>query len=234
MRFTLGMSNPSEDARAWNREYASGRYQGELPISFVGDILKAAEASGLGDGPGLYIGCGNGRNYGPLVLGGLDLVGLDVSEVAVNQLARRMPERTGRLVCGDLSALSAEARHAIVIGIQVFQHGDRRGTHEHIRLAQARVAPKGLMCVRVNAAGTDVAFRHVIVEEGEDGGFTVRYLEGPKRGLDIHFFGKAELTTIFAGRFEPVGALRRLVQHRDDGTGSQWSQWEGIWRCFPE
>lgn len=228
MRFTRDV--PSEEARAWNREYASGRYQGDPPISFVDGILSAAEVAGLCHGPGLYIGCGNGRNYGPLVLGGLDLVGLDVSEVALNQLARLMPERAGRLVCGDLSALRADAHHAIVIGIQVFQHGDRRRTHEHIRAAQLRVASKGLMCVRVNAAGTDVVLRHDIVEEAENGGRTVRYLEGPKRGLEVHFFSEAELTALFADRFGPVGGLRRSVQHRDDAAGSQWSQWEGIWR----
>jgi 2-polyprenyl-3-methyl-5-hydroxy-6-metoxy-1,4-benzoquinol methylase len=55
----------------------------------VADILAAARAAGVTGG--LYIGCGNGRNYEPLVRGGLDLTGLDISEVALGQLSARMP-----------------------------------------------------------------------------------------------------------------------------------------------
>ena len=43
------------------------------------------------DDVGLYIGCGNGRNYVPLVEAGLDLVGLDVSATAI----RRSQSATG-------------------------------------------------------------------------------------------------------------------------------------------
>jgi hypothetical protein len=36
----------------------------------------------------------------------------------------------------------SRARHPLVIGIQVFQHGDRAAAHAHIRAAQQRVSPK--------------------------------------------------------------------------------------------
>jgi hypothetical protein len=49
---------------AWDAEYRAGRYRGEPPAAFTGDILAAARASGLTRG--LYIGCSNGRNYLPL------------------------------------------------------------------------------------------------------------------------------------------------------------------------
>jgi len=67
-------------AASWDKEYASGRYHREPPVAFVADILAAAGQVGVTSG--LYIGCGNGRNYEPLVRGGLDLTGLDVSQVA--------------------------------------------------------------------------------------------------------------------------------------------------------
>lgn len=56
---------------------------------------------------GLCVGCGNGRNYLPLVDGGLDLTGLDISAAAITQLTARAPDRRDRLVHGDLSALPA-------------------------------------------------------------------------------------------------------------------------------
>jgi predicted TPR repeat methyltransferase len=95
-------------ARAWDAEYAAGRYAGEPPVGFVADIVAAAKDAKADRG--LYIGCGNGRNYVPLTEAGLDLTGLDISATAIAQLATRLPERRDRLVTGDLSALPAGQR----------------------------------------------------------------------------------------------------------------------------
>lgn len=220
--------NPSPDHQvtSWDKEYAGGRYRDEPPVAFVADILAAARRAGLTSG--LYIGCGNGRNYEPLVRGGLDLTGLDISDVALRQLSARMPERRGSLVRGDLSALPEETRYGVVIGIQVFQHGHAEAAHAHLAAARARVAPGGLMAVRVNAAGTDIAFAHRVTGRNDDG-VTIRYLDGPKAGLEIHFFGEAELRGLFAIGFEPVLAPRAQVTWRQPPEAGQWTQWEGIW-----
>ena len=222
--------NPSPDhqAASWDKEYAGGRYRDEPPVAFVVDILAAARRAGLTSG--LYIGCGNGRNYEPLVRGGLDLTGLDISDVALRQLSARMPERRGSLVHGDLSALPQGTRYGVVIGIQVFQHGHAEAAHAHLAAARARVAPGGLMAVRVNAAGTDIAFAHRVTGRNDDG-VTIRYLEGPKAGLEIHFFGEAELRGLFATGFEPVLPPRAQVTWRQPPEAGQWTQWEGIWRA---
>src|ERR1700684_3664809 len=76
-------------AAAWDAEYGAGRYRGEPPVAFTEDILGAARVSGLPRG--LSLGCGTGRNYLPLVAGGLDLTGLDISATAIAQLAVRAP-----------------------------------------------------------------------------------------------------------------------------------------------
>jgi len=101
------VASQSGAAAAWDAEYAAGRYSCEPPVAFTGDILAAARQAGLTRG--LYIGCGNGRNYLPLVAGGLDLTGVDISAAAIAQLAARAPDRADRLVCGDLGALPAAA-----------------------------------------------------------------------------------------------------------------------------
>jgi len=44
--------------RAWDAEYASGRYEGEPPVGFTDDIVAAAKAAGAGSG--LYIAAGTG------------------------------------------------------------------------------------------------------------------------------------------------------------------------------
>ena len=220
--------SPDHQAASWDKEYAGGRYRDEPPVAFVTDILAAARRAGLTSG--LYIGCGNGRNYEPLVRGGLDLTGLDISDVALRQLSARMPERRGSLVHGDLSALPEETRYGVVIGIQVFQHGHAEAAHAHLAAARARVAPGGLMAVRVNAAGTDIAFAHRVTGRNDDG-VTIRYVAGPKAGLEIHFFGEAELRGLFAIGFEPVLPPRAQVTWRQPPEAGQWTQWEGIWRA---
>jgi hypothetical protein len=223
------MTDPAV-VRAWEEEYRSGRYRDEPPVPFVDDIVRAARAHGLGRARGLYIGCGNGRNYLPLVAEGLDLVGLDVSRTALAQLGERAPERASHLVCGDLAALPAEERFPIVIAIQVLQHGSEAATHAAVTLARERVAPGGLFCVRVNATGSEPEYAHERTEHGDDGRWTVRYSEGPKRGLEVHFFSAPELTSLVGDGFAAVLPIRAAVMVREAPGVGRWVQWEGIWR----
>jgi len=126
---------------------------------------------------------------------GLSLIGLDISAQAITQLRRRSPT-AARLIVGDIGAVLPSVRFELVIGIQVFQHGDRGQAHGHLAAAAAHVAPGGLLCVRVNATTTDIRHGHERAEAAGDGSFTVRYLSGPKAGLDIHFFTAAR-TSLF-------------------------------------
>jgi SAM-dependent methyltransferase len=216
-------------SQSWDLEYRAGRYLDDEPVGFVHDILACAAGIDLPKARGLYIGCGNGRNYLPLVAGGLDLIGLDVSGVALEQLAARTPEHAPDLVHGQLSSLPSDAAYSIVVGIQVFQHGRERDAHAHIAEARRRVLPGGLFCLRVNAVGTDIAHAHRVIERNCDGGFTVEYLRGPKQGLAIHFFAQAELTRLLSP-FDAQLPLRLHATQRQSPETGRWLQWEGIWR----
>jgi len=217
----------TEAAASWDAEYASGRYRHEPPVGFTHDIISAARSENLRRG--LYIGCGNGRNLVPLSNAGLDLIGLDISSRAIAQLRERMPG-TARLVVGGIDALLPSAEFDLVIGIQVFQHGNRGQAHRHLTAAAAHVAPGGLLCVRVNATRTDIRYRHERTEEAGDGGFTIRYLDGPKSGLEIHFFTAAELTGLTRKDFSPLMPLRLDSTPHIRPAEGQWSQWEAIWQ----
>ena len=111
----------------------------------------------------------------PLLAAGMDLVGLDISLTALQQLGTRLAPRRGLLICGEIRSLNPSAVFDVIVAIQVFQHGSRAETHRHIRDAQRRVAPGGLMCVRVNSTATDVFPAHDVVEREDDGSFTVQY-----------------------------------------------------------
>jgi SAM-dependent methyltransferase len=205
-------------AASWDEEYRNGRYAADEPVPFVRDIVAAVRKHAPPPG-GVYIGCGNGRNYVPLVEAGIDLVGLDVSGTAIEQLQARLPN--AQLVHGALA--DVEGRFGIVIGLQVFQHGSEDESHTHIRSAIDRLLPGGLFCVRVNAVGTQVEHAHTFVEPN-----TVRYEAGPKRGLLVHFFEHDELAAL-TSELEPLLPLRIARTMRSDGT--HWDQWEAIFRC---
>lgn len=214
-------------AQSWDAEYAAGRYEAEPAVAFANDIIVAAKA--VPADHGLYIGCGNGRNYMPLVNAGLDLVGLDISQTAIQQLADRMPSRRDRLVVGDLSVLPGGDVYPLVAALQVLQHGTREQTHAFLAEALGRVAVEGLFCVRVNAVGTDVFHPHAVVERDADGSYSVRYEAGPKAGLTVHFWAARELrAALIAAGLTPVLELRPQGTWRQPADKGLWLQWEAI------
>jgi SAM-dependent methyltransferase len=218
-------------AQRWDDEYRSGRYRGEPPLPFVERILDAVRAQlGTTPGKGLYVGCGNGRNFIPLVSAGLDLEGLDVSGEALRQLGARRPDLRARLIHASLLDWQPSTPLALLIAIQVYQHGDDRDATAYFQRSAALLAPGGLFCLRVNATTTEIVYRHRILERNPSGGFTIEYLEGPKQGLPIHFYTQAELEGRTADTFEPVAPLHEDVTRRTPPQTGSWMQWEAIWR----
>jgi SAM-dependent methyltransferase len=215
-----------EYAAAWDSEYARGRYAAEPPVAFVRDVVSAVRDRGLVGARGVDIGCGNGRNLVPLANAGLRMAGLDVSSEGLRQLARRLPET--RLVRGTVAALQSRLFGAVV-GIQVFQHGDGDTAVAHVRAAAELVCDGGLLCVRVNAIGTDVWPEHEVIEEEPGGSFTIRYLAGAKSGLAIHFFSEPELRDAVGEGFAEVVPPRLHATSREPPASGRWRQWEGIW-----
>jgi SAM-dependent methyltransferase len=215
---------------AWDREYQHGRYRLSPPLAFVDDVIAGAQNAGMMQAPALYIGCGNGRNFVPFIEAGMDLVGLDVSAVAIRELVARLPDRADGLIHGDLSSLPPDVRYGCVVGIQVFQHGDGAEAHEHIGRAKELVRPGGIIAIRVNAIQTELEHRHDLVESGRGSGYTVRYREGPKAGLLVHFFDREELASLFAEGFAVDLPLRLSTTERTAPSTGSWRQWEGIWR----
>jgi SAM-dependent methyltransferase len=225
-------------AESWNDEYRAGRYLHEPPVAFVSDIVAAARQRRILRG--LYLGCGNGRNFVPLTEAGLDLVGVDLSEEAVRQLRLRLPSRAHRIWVGDLASLEDRIAYPLVIGIQVLQHGDRRWAGAAFARAQALTALGGLLCVRVNASGSEREFAYDVTESGPGESETIVYREGPKRGLTIHYYSLLELEGLVSRDFTPVLGPRRVREARAPPSTGSWYQWEAIWerirplRAIPE
>jgi predicted TPR repeat methyltransferase len=222
----------AESIRArWDDEYRGGRYEGEAPLPFVREILGALHSNDdAWKGAGLYVGCGNGRNYLPLVDAGARLHGIDISGEAIQRLRMRRPGQALPLAVADFRSYEGNAAFDYLIAIQVFQHGDEEDVSRYFVNAAAAVRTGGLFFLRVNSASTHVYHRHTLLAVNRFGGFTIRYQEGPKTGLSVHFYSREELTAKTDAHFEPVRDLREDVIHRAPPKTGSWAQWEGVWK----
>ncbi|MBI2206855.1 MAG: class I SAM-dependent methyltransferase [Candidatus Rokubacteria bacterium] len=215
---------------SWDAEYRRGRYADDPPLPFVADIVSAlADHPVARRGTGLYVGCGNGRNYLPLVDAGLRPIGLDVSPEALRQLIARRPGVALPLVCGDFRSLADRPALDYLVAIQVFQHGTAADAATYFRRTAALLRPGGLFFLRVNSAATDVLHAHSVIE-ARGGGRTVLYHAGPKQGLPVHFFDRQELHELTTSRFDSVVAPREATTLRHAPATGSWTQWEAIWR----
>ena len=214
----------------WDTQYRHGRYSEEPPLPFVNRILPALDAHSLRLSTGLYIGCGNGRNYLPLVNSGLRLYGLDLSSESLSQLEAREPAISKRLIRADFRSYRSQRRFGYIIAIQVFQHGFGADVARYFANVSSMLSPGGLFFLRVNAASTQIMQPHTIVEQNPFGGMTILYEAGPKQGLPVHFYTRDELVNLTRDHFDVVEELHEDITLRTPPEAGYWVQWEGIWR----
>ena len=194
------------------------------------DIVDTLRGTSAEMGAGLYVGCGNGRNYLPLVDAGLDLFGLDISSEAIGHLRECRPSLAARLICDDFVGFEPPRPHFdYVIALQVFQHGADAAIAAYLAKVAALLRPGGLFFLRVNSASTQIYHAHTVMERNGLGGVTIHYDDGPKRGLLIHFFSELEVRERLTPAFVPILPPREDVTVRTAPKTGSWAQWETIW-----
>lgn len=206
----------------WDRTYKQGKYDQEGPIQLVQDIIDNVSRCGLKDKLGFYPGCGNGRNFVPLVDSGLKIEGNDISPMAIEQLKQRQPK--ANVAVGDFLTHNATVPYAYLLSIQLFQHGDRKTVRRLFDKARELLQSDGLFVLRVNSIHTQIVQKYDVVERSPEGGFTVQYHAGQKTGLHVHFYSAEEIHNLTRQHYDVVIPLREEFMSRDDGT--YWVQWE--------
>ena len=214
----------------WDKLYRSGRYAEDPPIPFVKKILSILQTTSLQNSTGLYVGCGNGRNYLPLVYSGLHLYGVDISEVALRQLAEKQPAVADLLIHSDFRRLHSPQKYGYVIAIQVFQHGFSADVARYFANVRSMLSPGGLFFLRVNSSSTQIHRPHTIDEQDQFGGKTVIYEAGSKKCVPVHFYSRDEILKLTRYGFEAVDELREHFTRRTPPERGFWAQWEGIWK----
>ena len=224
------MNKENTASKQWDKEYENGRYRNDSPIKFVSKIKEIIEKSqNHSKGNGLYIGCGNGRNYIPLVRSCLNIVGIDISHVAIKQLSEKVPKFSDKLQCVDFADYSSAEPFDYIISIQVFQHGTEEQIRKYFEKTLQLLKSGGLLFLRVNSVSTEIHFKHIVIETNSNGGFTIQYMDGPKKDLNIHFYSLQELNKLckdFDCIIPPYEDITKRIHPKTD----TWSQWELVLR----
>jgi len=214
---------------SWDSDYRNGKYASDGPIPFVDTIIEHV-TNGPESLHGLYIGCGNGRNYIPLVKAGLQLDGLDISSVGLNQLEEQLPANPNKLIHEDFLSYNPDEQFDYVVSIQIFQHGDKKKVEQYFSKVDTLLKPGGLFFLRVNSVNTDIFFKHQVKEKTPDGGMTITYEDGPKKGLDVHFFSSQEIDSLVFGGFKRLKPIEEVFMNRSPEKKGKWAQFEGVWQ----
>jgi SAM-dependent methyltransferase len=218
----------SLEARRWNNLYKEGRYEDDPPIPFVDKILEELGEAGK-EQAGLYIGCGNGRNYIPLLDEGLNLHGIDISSEGIRQIEEARPE--AKVLTREITDLHQADIWDYLIAIQVFQHGNKETVNNMFSKAQQILKPNGKLFLRVNSVNTEPYYKQKRIEGNKGYGYTVVYEEGPKKDTEVHFFSLRELGSVATKHFFNVLVPPYQVneERKPPQTGT-WTQWETIWQ----
>jgi hypothetical protein len=81
----------------------------------------------------------------------------------------------------------------------------------------------------VNGVDTEIDYAHTVLTRSTGSGLTIRYDDGPKRDLAVHFFAREEIERL-TDRLEPIVPLRTRRTLRQKPSAGHWDQWEGIWQ----
>ena len=164
-------------------------------------------AARCGSSAGLYVGCGNGRNYP--AAGGRGTTALWARSVRRVTASVGGPEPR-RIRAADSARNfgrgQSRRRFGYVIAIQVFQHGVCADVAGYFEKVASVLDPGGLFFLRVNSASTEIYHPHTVIERNDLGGVTVHYDAGPKQDLPVHFFSRDELLDLTGDCFDVVDA----------------------------
>ena len=216
----------------WDDEYRqNGRYAGASALPFVEIINDYLEGEQVPD-YGLYVGCGNGRNYLPLHDLHPALRGMDISSEAIKQLHAKDPSTQTTAFWGDFLHYNGANIFNYALAIQVFQHGDRQTIDQFFQKSHEVLKFGGYLFLRVNSVSTEMVHEHDVIEDTKTRGRTIRYNEGPKQGELIHFFHRRELGHLATKHaFKVIRRPLEVIEQRAaPHNGTTWTQWETIWQ----
>jgi SAM-dependent methyltransferase len=214
---------------AWDRAYLGGLYEAAPPVPELSAFVERHLSELRADDPVLDLGCGNGRHLRALVAS-TAIVGSDISGHGLRVLALTLGlEGRGTRVAQawhDHLPFGAES-FAAALAIQSVQDGTLDSAEASLRELHRVVRDGGPVYLSLPAADAGRVWRHLATEEPG----TVRYIEGPKAGLLVHWFSPAEISDL-AGRcgFEVVEEPSERTAPRVPPLRGRMRFLESVWR----
>lgn len=222
----LKQSHSDHIRQTWDMGYAEGKYVFEGPVGFTSDIINFTREHLPPDARGLYVGCGNGRNFVPMVEAGLDIDGIDLSPEGIDQIRQKLPaDFKGRLEVGDFHDLQGQWDY--LAAMQVFQFGDSSKSKAHFARAAQLIRPGGYLFLRAPSVATNIDLPHELLEGKEAGPRTVKY----SHANIYHYFDEQELSDLAATNdFQIVVPAREERIVRESPRSGHWDYLDTIWQ----
>lgn len=192
----------------WETAWKEGRWQ-ELspPLPAVYEFIECLKDQS----PVIVLdlGCGAGRHTMALAKAGFQVIGLDISETALNELQKRV-EKSGftnvTLVEHDMVQLPfSDDYFDAVVSTNVLHHGTIR-TIEKTITELHRIMKPGARSLIVTLSKRD--FRYGDGDKLETD--TFRFTEGDEKGIIHHFFDESGIGTAFS-KFEIEDLVEELI-----------------------
>jgi SAM-dependent methyltransferase len=189
----------SNAATAWDEQYTtrSSYWRGPYDITPITERIRPGASI-------LDVGCGSGRYLIPLERAGFDVLGVDISGVALRTLSRFLQLVQADLKCLPLACSSFDAVTCFGV-LQHLSYDERKAAaRELFRVLK----PRGLAYVEVIG---DMDMRYNCGEEVETGTFV-------RGGIPNHHFSSGELSTLLeAVGFTTVTAEDRIRERAYNG-----------------
>ncbi len=169
----------------------------------------------------LELGCASGAVLSCLAERGIDVVGVDVSELARSGAPDTVRDR---IVLGDFLEVSVDGRFDAVIGLDVFEHLNPNRLGAYVERIDEVLSPGGWLIANIPAYGDDPVFGSVHGEYVDDGHQLHRKVQVDDRGYPVN--GHLILATWhwWQERLEATGMHRAVAVEAalQDRYGDYW------------
>jgi SAM-dependent methyltransferase len=201
----------------WIEERIIGEGYYETPgiWTFGIDLDKRLMAEMIGmlaPASAVELGCSSGAVLHGLAEAGVDVCGIDISELAKSQATKLVRDR---ILIGDIATLEVGRRFDVAFGLDVFEHIHPGALDGFIAALVDLVRDGGHVVVNVPAFGDDEVFGEVFPmflapwRDDAAAGTPFRHLQVDEDGYPMHGHLVWATTDWWVARFERAG-LRRL------------------------
>ncbi|MDD3284991.1 MAG: class I SAM-dependent methyltransferase [Patescibacteria group bacterium] len=183
----------------WNTQYENGKYAGQ-PIhpevyQFLANYILPGQGMKLDQIKILEIGSGNGKNIIPMVELGMQVFGIELSDIGLDQTLEKLIyiNQHARVIYGDFRELPWRNDYFdAVIAFNVLQHGDFPDCQLAVAEAARTLKKDGYLFISVRSSKRNPPKDACIYKDSSQGGISF-ISKTDKSGIILHHWHDSEI-----------------------------------------